>query len=114
MERLSSIKLDKIPEEAVVEKILISKSEKLLDPSHIVSLDTLIAVCEQFGCFNVCVILQHQAPVAHTAGTGRNACEILMANAREIILPPPLAAPDGRQLRSDQRVYNDLLGKPLK
>ncbi len=60
------------------------------------------------------MILQPQAPVAHTAGTGRNACEVLMANAREIILPPPLAAPDGRQLRSDQRVYNDLLGKPLK
>ncbi len=46
------IKLDKIPEEAVVEKILISKSEKLLDPSHIVSLDTPIAVCEQYGCYN--------------------------------------------------------------
>ncbi len=52
---------------AVVEKILISKSEKLLDPSHIVSLDTPIAVCEHFGCFNVCVILQPQAPVAHAS-----------------------------------------------
>ncbi len=35
-------KLDKIPEEAVVEIILISKSEKIVDPVHIVSLDTLL------------------------------------------------------------------------
>ena len=47
----------------------------------------------------------------HTAGTERNACEVLMASAREIILPPPLSALDGRQIRSDQRLYNDLLGK---
>ena len=31
-------KLEKFPEEAVVEKILISKSEKIIDPVHIVSL----------------------------------------------------------------------------
>ena len=61
-------KLDKIPEEAVVEKILISKSEKIVDPAHIVSLDTPVIVCEQFGCFNVCIVLQPQAAVAPTAG----------------------------------------------
>ena len=61
-------KLDKIPEETVVEKILISKSEKIVDPAHIVSLDTPVIVCEQFGCFNVCIVLQPQAAVAPTAG----------------------------------------------
>ena len=104
-------KLDKIPEEAVVEKILISKSEKIIDPAHTVSLDTPVIICEQFGCFNVCVILQPQVAVARMAG--RNASEVLMASAREIVLPPSLAAPDGKQLRSDQRLYNDLLGKLL-
>ena len=104
-------KLDKIPEEAVVEKILISRSEKIVDPVHIVSLDTPVIVCEQFGCFNVCIVLQPQAAVAPIAG--RNASEVLMASAREIVLPPPLAAPDGKQLRGDQRLYNDLLGKLL-
>jgi hypothetical protein len=97
-------KLDKIPEEAVVEKILISKSEKIVDPAHIVSLDTPVIVCEQFGCFNICIVLQPQAAVAPTAG--RSASEVLMASAREIVLPPPLAAPDGKQLRTDQRLYS--------
>ena len=48
----------------MVEKILISKSEKIIDPAHIVSLDTPVIVCEQFGCFYVCVILQPQVALA--------------------------------------------------
>lgn len=78
-------------EEAIVDKILISKSEKIVDPVHLVSLGTPVMVCEQFGCFNVCVVLQPEA--AKTQVAGRSASEILMANAREIVLPSPLAAP---------------------
>ena len=82
--------------------------KKIIDPANIVSLDTPVIVCEQFGCFNVCVI---QVAVAHMAG--RNASEVLVASASEIFHPPSFAAPDGKQLRSDQRLYNDLLGKLL-
>ena len=42
--------------------------KKIVDPAHIVSLDTPVIVCEQFGCFNVCIVLQPQAAVAPTAG----------------------------------------------
>ena len=35
---------------------------------------------------------------------------LLMESSREVILPPVL---DGKNLRSDQRLYNDLLGKPI-
>ena len=40
----------------------------------------------------------------------RNACDVLMESSREVILPPVL---NGKNLRSDQRLYNDLLGKPI-
>ena len=79
-------KLDTLPKEAAMEKILISKSEKMADPVHQVSLDTPIMVCEKFGCFYVCVVLQTVAAVTPMAG--RSASEVLMASAREIV---PLA-----------------------
>ncbi len=90
-------KLDKVPEEAVVEKILISKSEKIVDPVHIVSLDTplLLSVNSLAASKSV---PQAAVPVAPTAG--RSASGVLMASAREIVFPPPLTAPDGKQLKT--------------
>ena len=40
-----------------VEKIHISKTEKFVDPIHLVSPETPISVCEQFGCYYVFISL---------------------------------------------------------
>ena len=40
---------------------------------------------------------------------GRNARDILTASAKEIVLPSPLAAPEGKTLRRDHRLYNNLV-----
>ncbi len=37
----------------------------------------------------------------------RSASDVLMAASRRIVLTPP----EGKELRKDQKLYNDLLGK---
>ncbi len=42
-------------EQATVIKIEISRTEKFVDPVHIVPMDAPVILCEQFNCYNVCV-----------------------------------------------------------
>ena len=42
--------------------------------------------------------------------TRRNAFDILMATTCERVLPKVIEPPEGKELRSDQRLYNDILG----
>ena len=40
-----------------------------------------------------------------------NAFNIMMSAASTRVLPPCLQRPEGKELRVDQRLFNDLLGK---
>ena len=46
-------------EERIMTKIIISKTEKFTDPTHIVPRDAPIILCEQFNCFHVCCSLSY-------------------------------------------------------
>ena len=93
-----------------IKKIQISKDEKFIDP-HIVPVDAPVSLCDQFSCANVCIFISADSAEAATSRSGPNAFDRLMASSREIVLPPVLTAPSGNDLdlRSDQRLYNDLL-----
>ena len=43
----------------------------------------------------------------------RNAFDVLMASSHKILLPSPLTPPERKELRKDQQMYNDLIGKHL-
>ena len=93
-----------------IEKIQISKNEKFIDPVHTVPVDAPVSLCDQFGCANVCVFIAAQSDATSKEMSGPNAFDRLMASSREIVLPQALTVPDGNDLRSDQCLYNDLLG----
>ena len=41
---------------------------------------------------------------------GMHAFDVLMAATCERVLPKAIEPPEGKELRSDQRLYNDILG----
>ena len=95
----------------IIAKIVIAKSEKFMD-THEVTIDALVSVCQVFNCNHVCIYLENeakepQAPV-------RNAFCVLMASSQELVLPPKLFPPDGKELRADQRLHNDVIGRYIK
>ena len=98
-----------------IKNIQISKDEKYIDP-HPVPIDAPVSLCDHFACVNVCVSISESAEAASTgmSQSGPNAFDRLMASSQEIVLPPALT-PGGNDsdLRSDQRLYNDLLGLSL-
>ena len=49
-----------------------------------------------------------------TSGPLQNASEVFMQSSRQVELPSPLVAPAGKELRSDHKLYNDLLIKSLQ
>ena len=57
----------------------------------------------------LCVLERDE--VSQSSGTQRNAAEVLMASSRQIVLPAPLTPPEGKALRKDQQMYNDIFCK---
>ena len=71
--------------------------------------DAPITLCDSFGCINVCIYLVEQC--METMPSQANGLSVLMKNSHEIVLPKPISAPEGKPLRADQRLHNDILGK---
>ena len=90
--------------EVTVEKVEICANDKFVD-AHIVPIDAPV-LTEQFKCSYVCLSLERDE-VSQSSGTQRNAAEVLMASSRQIVLPAPLTPPEGKELRKDQKMYND-------
>ena len=81
-------------------KIEISKTEKFIDPV-IIPIDAPISLCEQFGCYHVCIDLVEpptdQVRVVSTLQP-QNAFDVMMSAAKEVSLPPHIVPPEGRNL----------------
>ena len=101
--------------EVNVQKVEISANEKFLPYSS-------YRRSSQFSrqVSFVCISLEHDEvhsiydEVSQSSGTQRNAAEVLMASARKLVLPAPLMPPEGKELRKDQEMYNDVLCKIVR
>ena len=80
-----------------------------LHPVHIVDLDQPIHVCQQFGCNHVrfSVLTDQNAGTEETSVADAHA---LINCAADVVLPSPQLPQEGKQLRNDQRLYNDIIG----
>ena len=92
-----------------IAKIVIAKTEKFTDPTPP---DAPIVLCEQFNCFRACLYVEESSHSMETESvyTERNSFDVLMAATCERVLPKAIEPPEGKDLRSDQRLYNDILG----
>ena len=103
-------------EERTMTKTVISRTERFVDPTHVVPPDAPIILCEQFNCFHVCLYVSAAVSTETEraqAPDRRNAFDVLMAATCERVLPQCIEAHEGKELRSDQRLYNDILGMHL-
>ena len=91
-----------------IAKIVIDRTDRFRDPQE-VSIDAPVYICHQFGCKFVCYELEGERSIAGNAGSSKNAFDVLMCRAREAALPPKSSPPEGRSLRGDQRLRNDVL-----
>ena len=90
--------------------IVIAKTEKFIDPTQVPP-DSPITLCEQFNCYHVCLYVQSSSSMeASEPMSGRNAFDVLMDVSYERVLPQAVKPILGKELRSDQRLYNDVLG----
>ena len=56
--------------------------------------------------------MEEESPTSLCVPSGqKNALDILMASSREVVLPPLLSPPEGKTLRMDQVLHNNLTGK---
>lgn len=107
--------LDKLDlPEVMVEKVEICGNENFTEPVHVVPVCAPATLSQQFKCSNVRITIEPQQQQMEQQSSGqRNAADILMASSRQVVLPPALIPPEGKELRKDQKLYNDLLGKSL-
>ena len=93
-------------EEEVISRIQICKEGGFTDP-HDVPVSAPVSLCEQFGCMHVCIYLQARQ---ETSRQSRTVTSVLMSSSRERVLPSLISPPEGKTLRADQELYNDLIG----
>ena len=87
----------------------ISKNKNFTDPCRWVPADAPLSLCNLFGCMNVCIYLESTS-VSLTAER-RTVTSVLIERSREIVLPQPFSAsPEGRTLRANQSLRNNILG----
>ena len=67
---------DKFDGVYTIEKIQISSTEKFVGHVHILPIDALVILCEQFKCFNVCITVESTQP--HVSTMEWNALEVIM------------------------------------
>ena len=89
--------------------MVIANNEKFVDPCHRVPSDVPLSLCDQFGCMNICIYLESASVSLQTAE--RTIASVLMERSREMVLPQFLAPSQGRTLRADQRLRNDVIGE---
>ena len=100
-------KIDPQYEEETISHVHISKEESFVDP-HVVPLTAPVLLCEQFGCLHACIFLKRDMEVEPPT---RTVASVLMEASHERVLPDFISAPEGKSLRADQILYNDLIGK---
>ena len=93
-----------------VEKVQIASNEKFTDPVHVVPLDAPIIICDQFKCTRVCISIEDNIVRMPSSERQPNAFEVLMASSHDIVLPNKLSPSEGKELRRDQQLYNNLIG----
>lgn len=93
-------------------KIAISRTEKFTDPVHVVPPDAPIILCEQFNCFYACLTISPDTMNSESSQPmhSKNAFDVLMASSYERVLPRVVEPNEGKELRSDQHLYNNILG----
>ena len=94
-----------------IETICISRNDMFISPNHTVPIDAPVSICDQFGCAYVCIYVAQLCSGIDSGQPRRNAFEMLMNRSREYVRPSPIEPPVGRELRQDQLLYNNLLGK---
>ena len=99
-------KIDPKLEEETISHVHISKKENFLDP-HVVPVTAPVSLCEQFGCMHVCIFLKRDKEVSLPT---RTVASVLMEASHQRVLPDLIPIPEGRSLRADQVLYNDLIG----
>ena len=99
-------KIDPKLERETVSHIHISKQENFLDP-HNVPVTAPVSLCEQFNCRHVCIYLKRDTEAQPPT---RTVASVLMDASRERVLPALISVPEGRSLRADQRLHNDIIG----
>lgn len=100
-------KIDPKLEEEIISHVHISKTGSFLDP-HVVPSIAPVSVCEQFHCMHVCIFSKRDEVVQ--PAPARTVNSVLMAATCERILPTLIVPTDGN-LRGDQQLYNDVIGK---
>ena len=98
-------------ERSTITRIVIARTEKFTDPTHIVPADAPMILCEQFKCFHACLYVEEPSHSMETESVSiqRNAFDLLMAATCERVLPKAVEPPEGKELRSDQPLH-DILG----
>ena len=91
-------------EAETIHKVIISNNDKFIDPRHKVPIDPPVSVCDQFGCMYVCLYLTEKET------TTRTISDVLMGYSLELVLQDPDKPLEGRALRADLRLRNDVLG----
>ena len=68
-----------------------------------------VSLYEQFSCKHVCIYLKRDKEVEPP--TTRTVASVLMEASCERVLPDLIPVPEGRSLRADQVLYNDIIGE---
>ena len=113
---VKKVTTDFINEELRVNRIVISANQNFVD-AHEVAIETPISVCRLFNCKHCCIYFESSESSSSSRSVvqvpKKDAFSLLMENARKLHLPSKLVPPEGKQLRCDQRLENDLIGKVL-
>ena len=106
----ANLSLDKLDMTQVcIELVQIASNEKFSDPVHVIPIDAPVIICDQFKCMHVCITIESMETI-RVSEQRPNAFDVLMASSRDVVLPPKLSPPDGKELRKDQQLYTILLG----
>ena len=101
--------------------VLVKCGHKLVRPRQVVKYDwgetfamlldkpELVIISTKYFESEPQQLMDPQQPLDPQAG--KDAADVLMAAYRRIVLHPAQTPPEGKELRRDQKLYNDLLGK---
>ena len=91
-----------------ISTVKIAANDLFLKPQK-VTLDALLALCDQFGCKYVCYLLKET--ITSIEGVSRpNAFQVLMSSSKRTVLPPHIEhRSNSAAARGDHAIYNKLL-----
>ena len=94
-----------------ISTVKIAANDLFLKPQE-VTLDALLALCDQFGCKYVCYLLKETITnEVSIEGVSRpNAFQVLMSSSKRTVLPPHIEhGSNSAAVRGDHAIYNKLL-----